>query len=525
MSRVWWVSLLVTMAGFQLSAATMQELDARQTVVLANRNVPESIELARYYMEQRGIPTNHLCILDLPTGETMARWYYENKLREPLQEFLREQRLVEQVRRDESLVGEHENPWRTVKVSFRYLVSMYGVPLRIAESRPYLLAKISRLFDDPLQRDEAAVDSELSALLWEGLDIKGVVINALYNTVAWPRNDRHVRPVLIAARLDGPTPDIVRGMIDDVLLAEKDGLHGRVYIDSRSVRDPDYAIGDFWLREAAERFNRLGFEVLLERNESLFKDSFPMEDAAVYLGWYTEHVAGPFRQPGFRFRPGAIAYHLHSGSAKTIRSDELQWAGPLLARGAAAVMGAVHEPFLLYTPDLQVFADRIASGYSFGESAYFSQRVLSWQITVIGDPLYRPFSIGVDERIRQLSESKNQDVGWEQVRRINQLASFEQLNIALKFGRESLLSLNSFPLREKVADLYAKNDIWDEALKEYRNIIETSTSDITAIRVGQRVIWMLRVMKQTKLADEIEQGIVARWPDSPYLPHLQESMP
>jgi len=520
-----WVSLMVALSGLQLPAATMQEIDARQTVVLANQNVPESIDLARYYMEQRGIPTNYLCILDLPTGETMARWYYENKLREPLQAFLREQHLIEQIHRDQSRIGEHENQWRTVKVSFRYLVSMYGVPLRIAETRPYLLAKISRLFDDPLQRDEAAVDSELSVLLWDALDIKGVAINTLYNTIAWPRGERQIRPVLIAARLDGPTPDIVRGMIDDVLLAEKNGLHGRVYVDSRSVRDPDYAIGDFWLREAAERFNRLGFEVILERNETLFKETFPMEDVAIYLGWYTEHVAGPFLQPDFRFRTGAIAYHLHSGSAKSVRTDHMYWAGPLLSRGAAAVMGAVNEPYLLYTPDLQVFADRIASGYSFGESAYLSQRVLSWQITVIGDPLYRPFTVGIEDRIRQLTESQNPDVAWEHIRRINQLAAFEQLNIALKLGREALSTLQSIALREKMADLYAKNEIWDEAMKEYRNIIKTSSRDITAIRVGQRVIWMLRHMKQTKLADEIEQEIKTRWPESPYLPHLKESKP
>jgi hypothetical protein len=298
-----------------------------------------------------------------------------------------------------------------------------------------------------------------------------------------------------------------------------------VYIDSRSIRDPDYAIGDFWLREAAERFSRLGFEVVLDKNEALFKESFPMEDAAVYLGWYAEHVAGPFRQPDFRFRPGAIAYHLHSGSAKTLRSDQEQWAGPLLTCGAAAVMGAVNEPYLLYTPDLQVFADRVASGYSFGESAYFSQRVLSWQITVIGDPLYRPFATGADERIRLLSATNHPDLGWEYVGRINQLAGFEQLNIALKLGRDALPTVDSLPLREKLADLYAKNEIWEEALKEYRHIIDTAPRDITAIRVGQRIIWILRVIKQNELADEIEQGIIARWPDSPYLPHLKEAMP
>jgi uncharacterized protein (TIGR03790 family) len=191
--RCWMVVLLAVVTGSNLSAATMQEIDARQTVVLANRNVPESIELAVYYMEQRGIPTNHLCVLDLPVGETIARWFYENNIREPVQAFLREQNLIEQVRRDHTRIGDHENQWRTVKVSFRYVVAMYGIPLRIAETRPYLLEKVSRLFEDPMQRDGAAVDSELSTLLWEGLDIKGVAHNPLYNTIAWPRNERQAQ--------------------------------------------------------------------------------------------------------------------------------------------------------------------------------------------------------------------------------------------------------------------------------------------------------------------------------------------
>ncbi len=516
------VSFLVARSGY---GARIQELDARQTVVLANANVPASVELARYYMERRGIPTNHLCVLDLPDGDTMARWFYENKLREPLQEFLREQKLVEQIRRETTRVGEHDNPWRTMKSSVRYVVSMYGVPLRIAETRPYWLAKLTRILEDPMQRDGAAVDSELSTLLWESYGIRGIVPNPLYNLTAWSRGERQLRPVLIAARLDGPSPEIVRGMIDAALLAEKDGLHGRVYIDQRSVKDPDYALGDFWLREAAFRFQRLGYEVIVDRNESLFSDVYPMEDAAIYLGWYAEHASGPFRQPGFRFRPGAVAYHLHSTSAYSLRTTDANWIGPLLAKGATAAMGAVDEPYLPYTPDLQVFADRLASGYSFGESAYLSQRALSWQITVVGDPIYRPFSIGIDERIAQLKESGNPELVWELMRRMNQFMEAQQFNLALSFGRETLQTYPELPLREKLAELYAKNDVWEEALKEFRTIVETAPGDMTSIRVGHRLIWILRMMKKDDLADEIEQGIIARWPDSPYLPFLKEGMP
>ena len=45
---------------------------------------------------------------------------------------------------------------------------------------------------------------------------------------------------------------------------------------------------------------------------------------------------------------------------------------------------------------MAVFFTRWLKGFSFGEAAYASQPVLSWQTTVIGDPLYRPF--GQDPR-------------------------------------------------------------------------------------------------------------------------------
>jgi hypothetical protein len=102
-------------------------------------------------------------------------------------------------------------------------------------------------------------------------------------------------------------------------------------------------------------------------------------------------VNGPFTLPGFRFPPGAIALHIHSYSAQTLRSAESNWCGPLIARGVTATMGNVFEPYLQLThrPDLLVRA--LLRGEAFGDAACYAQPALSWQTVVIGDPLYRPF--------------------------------------------------------------------------------------------------------------------------------------
>jgi uncharacterized protein (TIGR03790 family) len=507
------------------SFATVQEVDARQTVVLANSNVPESIELAHYYMAARGIPTNQLCQLDLPTGETMARWYYESKMRDPILAFLRERKLIEQVKREESTIGRHESSWRTTKHQVRYIVSMYGVPLRIADSRPYLVAKLAQYVEEPMQHDRAAVDGELSCLLLDEYEIKGALPNPFYNLINWSRNERIPRPVLIAARLDGPNPKVVKRMVDDAIHAEKTGLHGRAYVDMQSTRDPDYAIGDFWFMEASERLSRAGFEVVVDRKETLIPETYPMQDVAFYFGWYSEHLSGALKRKGFSFRPGAIAYHLHSSSAKTLKDDHSYWVGPMLAAGAAAAMGAVNEPYLGFTPDIQIFTDRICGGYSFGESAYLSMRVLSWQITVVGDPLYRPFAVSPDDRIRQLEATNNNEVEWEYVRRMNLLISQQQFNVAMQYGREVLRKCECLVVREKLADMYAKNELWDDAIREYFDVISKTQSDATAIRLGQRAILLLRLLNRPEIADRKEKEIVKNWPDSPLLPYLQEAKP
>ena len=77
----------------------------------------------------------------------------------------------------------------------------------------------------------------------------------------------------------------------------------------------------------------------------------------------------------------------------SLRNAAGGWAAPLLAHGAAATLGNVYEPYLALTPNLDIFTDRLRNGFNFAESAYASERVLSWMTTFVGDPLYRPFGL------------------------------------------------------------------------------------------------------------------------------------
>ncbi len=505
-----------------VASAWGEEKAPDQVVVIANQNVPESVELAKYYLKARGIPEDHLCVLDLPTHEAMSRTFFEDRLRDPLLEFLRGQKLIEQVQRNPETVRPHESAWNTLSSSLKYVVSMYGVPLRIADTH----LRISTFLFDQLrqinERNTASVDGELALLLYPGYDIGGPHQNPVFSHIRWSDLNSSVQQQLVvAARLDGPDPGTVRRMVDDAIWAERYGLLGRAYFDGRGITNAGgYYMGDYWIREAHERFLREGYECAFDGSEYLWGPAFPMEDVAVYMGWYDENVAGPFTRPDFRFRRGAVAYHLHSGSAATLHSTTQHWAGPLLARGAAVTMGAVSEPFLSYTPQLHLFADRLCSGQTFGESAYLSLASVSWQVTVVGDPLYNPFRYTLDEQIEHLEKDGLPDVEWAYVRKINRLVREGALIPALDYCRRKIEQRDSLVLREKLGDLYARNQLLREAIEQYEQVVKQARTAETAIRVGARWLIVLRVLGQADEAARHEAELRERWKDSPVLPWL-----
>jgi tetratricopeptide (TPR) repeat protein len=181
-----------------------------------------------------------------------------------------------------------------------------------------------------------------------------------------------------------------------------------------------------------------------------------MSQIALYMGWYREHVSGPFTLPQVEFMPGAFAYHLHSFSAPSIRTATAHWVGPLLAKGATCSMGTVDEPFLTGTPDLSVFFARWSYlGFTFGEAAYAAQGILSWQTTVVGDPLYRPFGKSLQEQHNHLVTQTNNLTEWSTTRLVNmsrnQGGSVTELAIALE---QTPQTKSSAVLTEKLAELY-----------------------------------------------------------------------
>jgi uncharacterized protein (TIGR03790 family) len=112
-------------------------------------------------------------------------------------------------------------------------------------------------------------------------------------------------------------------------------------------------------------------------------------DAALYCGWYSlaKYV------PAFEWVPGAVAYHMASAEAATLRDPGSEvWCKKMLENGVCATIGPVYEPYLAAFPRPDEFFALLLSGdKSLIECYYLSQPFNSWMMTLIGDPLYRPF--------------------------------------------------------------------------------------------------------------------------------------
>lgn len=393
-------ALALTLAALASPAASSRaESLADHLVVVYNAILPESESLAHYYADARHIPDDRIVGVRCPINEEISRDEYESQIEKPLRDaFVKKGWMT--LAKTNSPFGDQTLPIQAAtKNDVWCLVLMKGVPLKIAHDPKVQEPPTA---NPQLNTNAASVDSELTLLPMVGLPIIGVLPNP-YQLLGYQRrfDSLDARSMVMVARLDAPDANTVRRMIDDAIFAEGRRLTGRVAIDARGLDDAKsgYFQGDEWLLASAELLAKGGWEIALDKKPEIFPDNLPWRNLALYAGWYAPNAAGPFMRGTADdpvFERGAIAYHIHSFSASTLHSDSANWCGPFLAKGAAATMGAVYEPYLDFMPRWDTFLRRLTEGGTFIESAYVSQKVLSWMTVFVGDPLYTPFALNLD---------------------------------------------------------------------------------------------------------------------------------
>jgi hypothetical protein len=139
-------------------------------------------------------------------------------------------------------------------------------------------------------------------------------------------------------------------------------------------------------------------------------------------------------QEGFAFPAGAVALHIHSFSADTVRSATHGWVGPLVARGVTATFGNVTEPYLELTHQPQLILKSLARGDRLGDAAAYAVPVYSWQAMMIGDPLYRPFAVTFAEQWAKREKLPPEQRAYVVLRRMRELERGGDRNAAIWAG-------------------------------------------------------------------------------------------
>ena len=465
--------------------ANAQGLTGKDVLILFNKADAESANLAEAYREAREVPASQLLGLDIPLKADITRGEFDATILNPLRAHFDAKKWWRKGLNPEGLSVPLEN-------KIRVIVIMRGVPLRI-EPGPVIPPKEGKQAPaDPISpRDEASVDSELALFGIEGLPVKGVLKNPFYDSKV-PLSKAKTPFMILTSRIDAPDYGTCKRMISDSIAAEKTGLWGRAYVDIANK----FPQGDQWLNEIIAQNQKLGIPTVTDRFDDTLPKNYPMTDAAIYYGWYDWNVSGPFLNPGFIFRPGAIAIHLHSFSAQQLTNPHENWAAPLLVRGAAATVGNVYEPYLHLTHHFEILHDRLLRGWSFAEAAWAAMPVSSWQGVTLGDPLYRPF-----QHIDGTGNKKDEDRDYRAFRAASRQWPDEDATRRQKLA-EAAEKLSSGTLAEGLALDYQESKDIANARIWFRKAKQFFFRNEDKLRQDMQLIAIERSEKNTKIAIE-----------------------
>lgn len=494
------LALVLVHAAFSLFA---RDRLSDATIVLFNSNDPESESLARYYSGKRDITPDRVVGLSCPASEEISRADFEATIANPLIKKMEAEGWWKMVRGSSRRKS-------VVQSSIRFVAIMRGVPLKIRADPSISPAAAARNIPHAISsRNDASVDSEIAALGVQDWKPASVVENPYFGRFTQILDDSVFPGMLLPARLDAPTGPMVRAMIDDSLMAEKEGLWGWAYIDGRDITSGGYTEGDDWMRHLVEMLRQRGVPTIFDNLPSTFAEEFPVTDAAVYFGWYAGDVNGPFARQNFQFQPGAVAVHLHSYSASTLRSTTNNWCGPLIARGAAATLGNVYEPYISLTANLDIFQDRLMSGLTLAESAYMSMRALSWMGVVIGDPLYRPYAAW-----NQFFDPRNRPPNpWRRFRSITLNAKGNILEAVLPLHEAARETVNSMFLEALGAAQYDVQDT-SAAVNSFKDALAIASDPEVRRRLEMETADAVRRLTVSSEADRKPAEALPVMPDT-----------
>lgn len=375
--------LVLAVLGTWAVPAPARAGDPSQVLLIVNDQSAISQAIGTYYANARSVPAEN--VFHLPVGtsdsETISRATFNTQVRDPIIQYL-------------SVTKPH------LRDQVRYLVLTKGVPLRISDT----------------PEAYASLESEL-CLLFTGLlgDVgqDGWMNNPYYAKDQAFEDFSHVGIKYLACRLDGyetpidagtGVPVDVKALIDR---AQAPANAGTFLLDQDSSKTGGFVQGNTWMTSAEATLLQLSQNVTMETTTTFASNVSPMLGYASWgsndccdpgAPYYGEVPVGSGNVYPGAFANGALATTYVSTSGRTFQSSPSygqSLIADLIRLGVSGANGHVYEPYLTAIARPQVLFPRFLAGYDAIEAFYMSIPYLSWQNTVVVDPLMKSGVIAV----------------------------------------------------------------------------------------------------------------------------------
>ncbi len=396
----------------RLGSQTTTPDDPRRVLVLYSQGWPDangdgvgdSKEVALYYAKARGVPASNL--LGLPLSGTRRYWSGTKGWAEF------HDKLVTPVKKALKVLG---------PAKIDTLLFCYGVPYYIyTPLTNRRLRAVDSLMAVP---DRLGTRTSWPLPSWwysnTYLELSPSIPPDLgrFNHGTFSFFGAHL---YLNCRIDGPTPEAAKDLVDGAIYAEKHLGKGRGYIRGRAYVDTRYGyFSDTFLKQNYP----FGYSTYKSADECMaFGKFFP---PAVGLPTFWEAGGKEIGEQGARWRdgspaltaprallyggwynynqyhdvwdwlPGSIACDLNSNSIRNFhKANPGTFLGSALARGLTAGSGVVGEPYLSGHPRPEVLLYYVTRGFTWAEASMVSDPALLWMSVHMGDPLYTPFRKG-----------------------------------------------------------------------------------------------------------------------------------
>lgn len=366
MKRVCLLLLLCPSAAFAVPGPD-------STAIVANVNLPGSLDLAETYRAARDVPRSQLCALDLPTGHTMTRADFDDRLALPLEACLGDKAdridtivLVRGVPIRVSMPGGRASVAAALQVQQSVTstgASLAGLPAGVradCNGTPCYAAVWRNPYrDGPFEPDFQTVN-------------QGITYRMRLVTMLHARSDEDAAKLIASAT----TAEVLGGADGEFLFMN--GADG-----ARGVLDREYDAVMLALRDRG--FTDVA-RVPFDRNLT------GRTLASFFVG--TAQLGDTIE--GNDFRPGAIVDNLTSFGAvpqnfeapdQERQTSIARW----VARGVAGVHGTTDEPLNNCFPSRQLLVDYV-HGYTLAEAYLKNMPFVYWRNLVLGDPMLAPYA-------------------------------------------------------------------------------------------------------------------------------------